>query len=399
MAIGSINLDVGKPRRALFIQATEPANYPPLINASTLMADAGWEVTFLSAPIAGNILKLPTHPRITVRATRIRPSHVMSKKDYVRYGVAVAHSARSLRPDIVYASDPLGAGPGLLAARLAGARLVYHEHDSPMKGTLRGWLARQRAAAAQRADVVIFPNQARADIAQAELDLSADRVRVIWNLPRRAELPELVPSSESPLRLYYHGGVTPDRLPEAVIEAVVRFNGRVCLRIVGSEMPGARGYLARLLQCERGRNPKPLVEYAGQIILRSDLLTAAARSHVGLAFMPTKSDDVNMRHMTGASNKPFDYMAAGLALLVSDITDWRRVFVQPGFARPVNPNDPDSTAAALEWFLNHPAERRALAARGRAKIESDWNYESAFAPIIAELNSLQRSGSCNCDQY
>jgi glycosyltransferase involved in cell wall biosynthesis len=384
--MSEINSRAAKQRRALFIQATEPAGYPPLIHASTLMAESGWEVTFLSAPMACNMLKMPAHPRIRVCTMRTRPSHVMSKIDYVRYGAAAAHCALSLQPNIVYASDPLGAGPGLLAARLARARLIYHEHDSPATGAQHAWLARQRAAAAQRAVFVIFPNEARSRIAQAELGFSADRVRVIWNLPRRAELPDLVPSSESPLMLYYHGGITPDRLPAAVVEAVGRLHGRVHLTIVGSETPGARGYLAQLLQCERGRSTEPIVQYAGQIS-RSDLLTAAARCHVGLAFMPANSDDVNTRHMTGASNKAFDYMAAGLALLVSDTSEWREMFVKPGFARACNPNDPESVSAALTWFLRHPEDRRALAALGRAKIERDWNYESAFAPIIAHLSA------------
>jgi glycosyltransferase involved in cell wall biosynthesis len=371
----------------LFVQTTEPAGYPPLIHASTLMADAGWEVTFLSAPIAGTMVELPAHPRITtVRATRMRPSHIMSKIDYVRYEAAAAHFALSLRPDIVYASDPLGTAPGLLASRLARARLIYHEHDSPTKGTLGAWLARQRAAAARRAGLVIFPNEARSRIAQAELGFSADRVRIIWNLPRRAELPGLRPSSEGPLRLYYHGGISPDRLPEAVVDAVGRLRGRVCLTIVGSETPGARGYLARLLQLERGRSAEPAVQYRGQIS-RSDLLEAAARCHIGLALMAVSSEDVNMRNMVGASNKPFDYMAAGLALLVSDIPEWREVFVRPGFARACDPNDADSIASVLDWFLKHPEERRALAARNRAKIEKNWNYEAAFAPIISDLSS------------
>ena len=43
-------------RRVLFVQATEPAYYPPLIHASMLMAEAGCEVTFLAAPIAGSPL-------------------------------------------------------------------------------------------------------------------------------------------------------------------------------------------------------------------------------------------------------------------------------------------------------------------------------------------------------
>ena len=40
----------GGNRRVLFIQATDPGAYPPLIHASMLMAEAGSDVTFLSAP-------------------------------------------------------------------------------------------------------------------------------------------------------------------------------------------------------------------------------------------------------------------------------------------------------------------------------------------------------------
>ena len=74
-------IDRSSPR-VLFVQATNPGAYPPLIHASMLMAEAGWEVTFLSAPIDGDELALDPHPRIKIHAVRSRPSHVMSKVDY-----------------------------------------------------------------------------------------------------------------------------------------------------------------------------------------------------------------------------------------------------------------------------------------------------------------------------
>src|ERR1700724_3096622 len=121
-------LDRSSPR-VLFVQATNPGAYPPLIHASMLMAEAGWEVTFLSAPFDGDELALDPHPRIKIHAIQPRPSHVMSTLSYALYAAAAARLALRLRPNVVYASDPLGAGPGVLAARLTGAALVYHEHD------------------------------------------------------------------------------------------------------------------------------------------------------------------------------------------------------------------------------------------------------------------------------
>jgi glycosyltransferase involved in cell wall biosynthesis len=374
-------------RRILFIQGTEPANYPPLIHASSLMAEEGWDVTFLSAPIEGDRLELPRHPRIAAKAIRRRPSHVMGKAAYARYVGAAARLALTLRPDIVYASDPLGAGPGLLAARLARARLVYHEHDTPDLGSVHPLLGRARAGAARGAELVIFPNEERARIAQGELGFADDRLQIVWNMPRRAELPALANQSEAPLIVYYHGSIAPGRLPLAVVEAVRRSCGRARLRIAGYEAPGAVGYVRRLLELGGGNNSTSVVDYLGQVPDRADLVATAARAHVGLALVPHDCKDVNGRNMTGASNKPFDYMAAGLALLVSELPDWHGMFVKPGYARACDPVDPASIAMALAWFLDHPAERRTMGASGRAKIEAEWNYDSAFAPVICALSS------------
>ena len=59
-----------------------------------------------------------------------------------------------------------------------------------------------------------------------------------------------------------------------------------------------------------------IINYLGQVPDHDDLVAVAAQAHIGLALIPRNADELNMRHMTGASNKPFDYMAAGLALLV-----------------------------------------------------------------------------------
>jgi glycosyltransferase involved in cell wall biosynthesis len=377
----------GGNRRVLFVQATNPGAYPPLIHASTLMADAGWEVTLLSAPIAGNRLAMPSHPRVTVRAVRIRPSHVMSNVNYSIYAAAAAGLALRLRPDVVYASDPLGAGPGLLAARLAGARLIYHEHDSPQPGMLRPILARLRAAATRSAQLIVFPNDKRARVAQSELRFADDRLHIVWNVPRRAELAASTATAEPPLIVYYHGSITPERLPETVVFAVRRMTGRVRLRIAGYEAPSARGYVRQLVGSDTGVAADTLVEYIGMVPSRADLLAEAARAHVGLSLLPFDLGDLNMSHMAGASNKPFDYMAAGLALLVSDLPDWTRIFVEPGFGLACNPSDADSLLAALGWFIDHPEARRAMAARARNKIKMEWNYDTQFGAVLESLES------------
>lgn len=358
--------------------------YPPIIAASHLMAEAGWDVMMLASPSADSQLRMPSHPAILMRRIAERPSFVVRKSDLLRYSAYAARLALRWRPDIVYASDWLGTVPGLLAARLAGARLVYHEHDSRSPGALRSWLARFSAKVARNADLVIFPNAERAEIVRREIGFPAERLRIVWNLPRRAEQPTLAPKADMPLLLWYHGSITPDRLPPSVIEAVASFGGRVRLQIAGYEAPLVRGYISHMLDLASREKAAPFVSYVGQIA-RQDLLARATAAHVGLAFMPPCSNNINMQHMTGASNKAFDYMAAGLALLVSDLPDWHDMFVAPGYALACDPRSAHSIRSALGWLIDHPEALKKMAADARAKISAEWNYDSAFAPVLDSL--------------
>lgn len=152
------------------------------------------------------------------------------------------------------------------------------------------------------------------------------------------------------------------------------------LRLIGYEVQGATGYLARLLETGR-RFGQNVVEYLGQFS-RDRLLAETARADIGLALLPLNPDDVNLKFMLGASNKVFDYMASGLALLVPELPDWISSFVDPGYGRSCNPADGRSLAAQLGWFAANPETRRGMGIKARAKIESDWNYERAFGPVL-----------------
>src|ERR1051325_123276 len=122
--------------RVLFVQATEAGGYPPIIHASSLFASAGAQVAVLNAPVSNYDLAFPILPGVRIHEIAPRTSHVMPKSTYLRYAWTAARLAATFRPTVVYASDPMGAAPGLLAARIANASLVYHEHDTPKPGAL-----------------------------------------------------------------------------------------------------------------------------------------------------------------------------------------------------------------------------------------------------------------------
>ena len=98
--------------------------------------------------------------------------------------------------------------------------------------------------------------------------------------------------------------------------------------------------------------------------------------------MPKETRDPNLKFMAGASVKLFDYLACGLAVLVSDNPDHERLFVANGVARSCDPRLPESIASNLLWFLEHAEETRQMGERGRRRVQEDWNYERQFQPVL-----------------
>jgi hypothetical protein len=72
-------------------------------------------------------------------------------------------------------------------------------------------------------------------------------------------------------------------------------------------------------------------------------------------------------------------------VLVSDLPDWREMFVEPGYGLSCNPEEPRSVAAALLHFYNCPADTRLMGERGRMRILAEWNNETQFEPVLRTL--------------
>jgi glycosyltransferase involved in cell wall biosynthesis len=182
----------------------------------------------------------------------------------------------------------------------------------------------------------------------------------------------------------YHGSIIPVRVPITIIEALALLPEDVSLTVVGYETIGSQGYTQALLARAEHLGVRERVHCLGPIS-RFDLMKTCASCHVGLALIPLINDDANLQAMTGASNKPFDYLACGLAVLVSDLPDWREMFVEPGYGLSCNPGEPVTIAAALRWFYEHPGDRMLMGEQGRKRILAEWNYETQFQPVLQEL--------------
>jgi hypothetical protein len=381
-------------QRVVYLQYTNPGGYPPLEHGSQILAKRGWEVLFLGCVQRGRkVLELPQHPRITVRSTGLRPTGWQQRLHYLYFSLWALWHCWRFRADWVYVSDAIAA-PVARLMRLLNVKILYHEHDSPTirpgeKRSLADRLIlRHRLKLAASAEVVVLPNQERLDalIQQAK---PIGHTVCVWNVPKLSEVigGKAKPSRDQPLRVLYHGSINPKRFPKTVLKALAKCGPGVVVRLVGYETVGYIGYTNELLAKAERLGIQEQFESLGTLPLRKDLMATCGECDVGLSLLTISEDDINMRHMAGASNKPFDYLSQGLALIVPPDSAWEAIFVAHGCARSCALEDEDGLAQALAWFRDHREETRSMGLRGQAMICNEWNYERQFAPVVSLIES------------
>jgi glycosyltransferase involved in cell wall biosynthesis len=355
-----------------------------------MFADAGWQVLFLGTGAAGaGALRFRPHPNIQVRQIPVCSAGWRQKLHYLRFCLWVVAVTLRWRPKWVYASDPFACPVCLLLSRIPKVRIAYHEHDSPQESSvsqfMRGVLWCRRVLA-RSAALCILPNQQRAESFMTET--GAADVLCVWNCPRRDEVVSEyahTTASRHGITVLYHGSVVPLRLPTALLDALSMLPETVILRVIGYETVGHLGYIQKLKERAKQLGISHRIEFLGSMA-RTQVLECCRQADVGLALMPTRREDANLKNMLGASNKAFDCLACGIPLLVSDLPEWRGTYVNGGYAEPCVPEDPESIAEALRWFLEHPTEMRQMGNAGRDRVALEWNYETQFAPVMERMS-------------
>src|SRR5579885_2085942 len=316
-----------KRKRIVYVQYTNPAAYPPLIHSSRILASRGWRVLFLGTGSEGSAaLRFGNYPSVRVAQLPFARPGWRQKLHYLYCHLWCLVRVLAFRPSWIYCSDLFACPFGWLMS-LAGMRVIYHEHDSPAPEP-RGFerlLLRARAALARRV-VCVIPNARRGECLRKTAGRSKPPF-LVWNCPSVSEVASMREArSAGPLRLLYHGSIVPERLPLAAIDAISIAAGPVALTVVGYETNGSKGYLDRLRARAAEIGIPERLNIVGTLPTREALMSVCREQDVGLALMPTAAQDLNLRTMEGASNKPFDYLACGLALVVSRLPEWEEMF-------------------------------------------------------------------------
>jgi len=284
-------------------------------------------------------------------------------------------TAVATRPDVIHAHDAAMLAPGLAAARLAGARLVYDSHELatsvPYRERAWAWFVAgiERAVVPRCAAVITVSDGIAARIAQRyRLAATPTVVRNVSALTLGGEgtlRRRLGLDADAPLVLH-QGAPAADRGCETLVAAVARRPG-VSVAFLGDPEPG---YGERLGAAIAAAGVADRVRTLPSVPLR-DLLANTAQADVGVTLLA----DTCENHRLALPNKLFEYIAAGIPVIASALPETERLVDAYGVGWCVPPGDPEALAAAIDASIAARGDAGLRERLARAASELRWERE------------------------
>jgi glycosyltransferase involved in cell wall biosynthesis len=289
----------------------------------------------------------------------------------------VARIAR-LRPDVIHAHDAAMLLPGMLGRRLTGAALVYDSHELATGVPYRegGWAAFVAAIekiALPRCAAVMTVTEGIAERLQERYRL-ARRPLVVRNVcalpapPPTGELRARLGIGRAPLVLH-QGAPAPGRGCELLVRAMSAVPDAQLVFLGDEGEPGYSAHLRALAGDRVHFHPSVPVER---------LLAFTAEADVGVALL----EDTCENHRLALPNKVFEYAAAGVPVVASDLPELARLVERHRIGWTVDAADAEALAGAL---------RRALAA-GPVGGAPELSWEREREPLLDLYRRLAATG-------
>ena len=295
-----------------------------------------------------------------------------------------ARRARALKPDFIHFHDGMFLPFALLLAA-TGHRVIYDVHEDYPREVLAwrfswpvryavsfGYTVLEWIGGLMFAQIVAAtPHIARR--------FPAHKTHTIRNFPLHDELvaSEASPYATRAARFAYVGKITVDRGIREVVEALTRIEEtRAVLDLAGAFDPAS-------LRADIERMPGWRYVRDRGWVGREEIAHLLGEARAGLVVLHPSE---NYRYSYPI--KLFEYMAAGLPVIVSDFPLWRQLIGDAECGLFVDPLNPAAIAQAMTWILDNPEEAKAMGERGRLAVENDYNWARESRALLECYHSL-----------
>lgn len=286
----------------------------------------------------------------------------------------------NFQPDVIHANDFDMLGLSYRAAKKCKAGLIYDSHEIFAENigiAERGWMKRQIIRSERRlvrkVDRMISVSHAAAAYFE---ETYAIRPTVITNCPMKNTLP-LQEKAGDAFEIVYQGLMVRGRGYEEFVNAAALLPDgiRLVLRGYGSLEPKLRAQIEEKQLSDKVVFAPP-VEVA-------QLVQAASASHVGAVL----TRPINLNFKLSVSNKVFEYAAAGLPMILSDVPEHRYLNEKYGFGLILDEVTPEKIADAI-LALYRDKELYIRLAENAKRMSDEMNWEAESEKLLAIYRSV-----------
>jgi glycosyltransferase involved in cell wall biosynthesis len=324
------------------------------------LADNGYHVTFVVPHDKDEMrdgVQIRAVPLPKTRRER------MTKTTWQVFRAALAEQA------VIYHFHDPELLPFACLLKLYGKRVVYDMHEYyPEQILSKYWLPRWSRrvvaiviAALETLTTAIF--DAVVVVNHIPRRLPRHKAHPIRNYPILAGWPKPESYIDRPYSVAYVGGISPIRGALEMLKALEHLDS-VEVALAGPFQPPSFAE-------ELKRHPEwRRVAYHG-LLAPHEVQELLVRSKIGMVTLHPVPN-----YLIALPVKLFEYMAAGMPVVVSDFPLWREIVEGAGCGLLVDPLKPAEIAQAITWLLEHPKEAEAMGQRGQHAVQTRYNWKA-----------------------
>lgn len=296
---------------------------------------------------------------------------------------AICDAIIAYKPDLIHANDLNVLIGAYRASRKLKCRLVYDAHEINIENIgsdktpklMKFAMELVERYIMKRTDLNVCTNHAAANYFAEKYHIAPPMVVTNCTLKKEAARPT---KKHDGFEVLNHGRFYAGRGYDLLIEAAPLLKDlpdvKLALRGYGTIEEQLKNRCAEL-------NADNVVFYPPVRV--EELIQSASESHVGLAI----TEPICLNFKLSVSNKLFEYAAAGLPVIMSDIPEHRYLNEKYRFGIVVLENTPEALAAAINQLYSDKA-LYARCAENAIKLSKEINWDNEFGKLISAENLM-----------